>query len=52
MTQEQDLELIKNLSASIEKITFKDGTQYFRMPTGNLVRATPRPHKIRKKNRK
>ena len=52
MTQEKDLEFIKNLSASIEKVTFKDGTQYFRMPNGNLVRATPRAHKIRKNNKK
>jgi hypothetical protein len=52
MTQENDLELIKSLASSIEKVTFSDGTQYFRMPNGNLVRATPRPHKIRKKNKK
>jgi|GEM_PF-2197702 len=48
---QNELELINNARASIEKVIFKDGTEYFRMPNGNLVRSTPRPHKIRKKNK-
>jgi hypothetical protein len=47
---EKELQLINKAKASIEKIVFKDGTEYFRMPNGNLVRATPRAYKIRKKN--
>jgi hypothetical protein len=47
----EELELINNAKASIQKIVFKDGTEYFRMPNGNLVRATPRSYKIRKKNK-
>jgi hypothetical protein len=45
---EKDLDLIKKASSEIDKIKFSDGTEYFRMPNGNLVRSTPRPFKIRK----
>ena len=31
-----------------EKIKFKDGTEYMRMPNGELRRMSPRPHQIRK----
>lgn len=46
--QNEDLELINSSKKSIEKITFKDGTEYFRMPNGNLIRSSPRAYKIRK----
>jgi hypothetical protein len=31
-----------------EKIKFKDGTEYLRMPNGELRRMSPKPHQIRK----
>jgi hypothetical protein len=40
---------IKNIG---EKIKFKDGTEYMRMPNGELRRMSPRPHQIRKHNKK
>jgi len=40
---------IKNIG---EKIKFKDGTEYMRMPNGELRRMSPRPHQIRKANKK
>jgi shikimate kinase len=45
---DNDLELIKKANNSIERIVFKDGTIYFRMPRGNLVRASKRAYMIRK----
>ena len=50
--QDKDLELINSSKNSIEKIVFKDGTEYFRMPKGNLVRSSKRAYKIRKENLK
>jgi hypothetical protein len=44
----KDLELIKSASKSLEQITFKDGTSYFRMPNGQLVRSSKRAYIIRK----
>jgi hypothetical protein len=48
MKEEEQSQLIEQAQSSIEKIQFKDGTLYYRMPNGNLVRSTPRPHKLRK----
>jgi hypothetical protein len=42
------LELIKKAQSSIQKIEYKDGTVYYRMPNGNLVRASKRAFEIRK----
>jgi hypothetical protein len=42
------LELIKKARSSIQKIEYKDGTIYYRMPNGNLVRASKRAFEIRK----
>jgi hypothetical protein len=50
--QDKDLELINSSKKSIEKIVFKDGTEYFRMPKGNLVRSSKRAYQIRKENLK
>lgn len=44
-----DLELIKKAHSSIEKIQYRDGTIYYRMPNGNMVRASKRAYEIRKK---
>jgi hypothetical protein len=49
---EKELELINKAAATLNKVTFSDGTEYFRMANGNLVRVTPRAHKIRKKKKK
>jgi len=50
MTEEiTDLDLIKKAHSSIEKIEYRDGTVYYRMPRGNLVRASKRAFEIRKK---
>jgi hypothetical protein len=35
-----------------EKIKFKDGTEYMRMPNGELRRMSPRGYQIRKNNKK
>jgi hypothetical protein len=35
-----------------EKIKFKDGTEYMRMPNGELRRMSPRSYQIRKNNKK
>jgi hypothetical protein len=35
-----------------EKIKFKDGTEYMRMPNGELRRMSPRAYQIRKNNKK
>lgn len=44
----KDIELIKSASKSLQQITFKDGTSYFRMPNGQLVRSSKRAYIIRK----
>jgi len=46
-----DLDLLKKAQASIQKIQYKDGTVYYRMPNGNLVRASRRAFEIRKQNK-
>ncbi|MEY4342454.1 MAG: hypothetical protein RL736_247 [Pseudomonadota bacterium] len=43
------MENIKNIG---EKIKFKDGTEYSRMPNGELRRMSPRAYQIRKYNKK
>jgi hypothetical protein len=45
-----DLDLINKAKSSIEKIQYKDGTVYYRMPNGNLVRSSQRAYEIRKQN--
>jgi hypothetical protein len=35
-----------------EKIKFKDGTEYMRMPNGELRRMSPKASQIRKMNKK
>lgn len=35
-----------------EKIKFKDGTEYMRMPNGELRRMSPKAYQIRKNNKK
>ncbi|WP_396275009.1 hypothetical protein [Hyphomonas sp.] len=35
-----------------EKLKFKDGTEYMRMPNGELRRMSPRAYQIRKMNKK
>jgi len=35
-----------------DKIKFKDGTEYMRMPNGELRRMSPRAYQIRKNNKK
>jgi len=46
-----DLELLKQAQSSIQKIQYKDGTVYYRMPNGNLVRSSKRAFQIRKENK-
>jgi hypothetical protein len=46
-----DLELLNSAQLSIQKIQYKDGTVYYRMPNGNLVRASKRAFQIRKQNK-
>jgi hypothetical protein len=49
MTEDiNSLEVIKKAQSSIQKIEYKDGTVYYRMPNGNLVRASKRAFEIRK----
>jgi hypothetical protein len=43
---------METLSNTGEKLKFKDGTEYMRMPNGELRRMSPKPHQIRKNNRK
>jgi hypothetical protein len=43
------MDINKNIG---EKLKFKDGTEYMRMPNGELRRMSPRPHQIRKNNKK
>jgi hypothetical protein len=43
------MDTTKNLG---EKIKFKDGTEYMRMPNGELRRMSPRSYQIRKTNKK
>jgi hypothetical protein len=46
-----DLDLLKKAQSTIQKIEYKDGTIYYRMPNGNLVRASKRAFEIRKQNK-
>jgi len=46
--QLDNLNTIKTAQSSIQKIQYKDGTIYYRMPNGNLVRASKRAFEIRK----
>jgi hypothetical protein len=41
-----------NISNLGEKIKFKDGTEYMRMPNGELRRMSPRAFQIRKNIKK
>jgi hypothetical protein len=43
------METITNIG---EKLKFKDGTEYIRMPNGELRRMSPRAYQIRKNNKK
>ena len=43
------METISNIG---EKLKFKDGTEYMRMPNGELRRMSPRTYQIRKNNKK
>jgi hypothetical protein len=43
------METVTNIG---EKIKFKDGTEYMRMPNGELRRMSPRPAQIRKMHKK
>ena len=47
----KDLELLQKAQSTIQKIEYKDGTVYYRMPNGNLVRASKRAFEIRKQNK-
>jgi hypothetical protein len=46
----KDIELIQSASKSLQQVVFKDGTTYFRMPNGQLVRSSKRAYIIRKEN--
>jgi hypothetical protein len=47
-----NIENIKTQSSSVgEKFKFKDGTEYMRMPNGELRRMSPRAYQIRKNNK-
>lgn len=48
LTDKKNIELIKAASKSLQQITFKDGTSYFRKPNGQLVRSSKRAYIIRK----
>lgn len=41
-----------NTTNTGEKIKFKDGTEYLRMPNGELRRMSLRPHQIRKNTKR
>jgi hypothetical protein len=43
------METISNIG---EKLKFKDGTEYMRMPNGELRRMSPKAYQIRKNNKK
>jgi len=43
---------METLSKIGEKLKFKDGTEYMRMPNGELRRMSPRAYQIRKNNKK
>jgi hypothetical protein len=43
------METIKDIG---EKLKFKDGTEYLRMPNGELRRMSPKASQIRKINKK
>jgi hypothetical protein len=43
------METISNIG---EKLKFKDGTKYMRMPNGELRRMSPKAYQIRKNNKK
>lgn len=44
---------MENITTNIgEKIKFKDGTEYMRMPNGELRRMSPKAVQIRKMNKK
>ena len=43
------METISNIG---EKLKFKDGTEYIRMPNGELRRMSPKAYQIRKNNKK
>lgn len=43
------METISNIG---EKLKFKDGTEYMRMPNGELRRMSPKSYQIRKNNKK
>jgi hypothetical protein len=42
---------MKTITNIGEKIKFKDGTEYMRMPNGELRRMSPKAHQIRKNNK-
>jgi len=44
-----NMETISNIG---EKLKFKDGTEYMRMPNGELRRMSPKAYQIRKNNKK
>ena len=43
---------IQQISSVGEKLKFKDGTEYMRMPNGELRRMSPKSAQIRKMNKK
>ena len=43
------METISNIG---EKLKFKDGTEYMRMPNGELRSMSPKAYQIRKNNKK
>jgi hypothetical protein len=43
------METVSNIG---EKLKFKDGTEYMRMPNGELRRMSPKAYQIRKNNKK
>jgi hypothetical protein len=46
--KKRDLFTFSNIG---EKLKFKDGTEYMRMPNGELRRMSPRAFQIRKNNK-
>lgn len=51
MSNTQNTEIVtpNDLGATL---SFSDGTKYMRMPNGELRRMSPKPHQIRKNNKK
>jgi hypothetical protein len=43
---------METISSIGEKLKFKDGTEYMRMPNGELRRMSPKAYQIRKNNKK